>query len=136
MKKYTQYFISGTRNNGASYLYLSDTAPVELGEFVREVHMEFNCMPNDWIYKQILNALESDEPDLCEAFIEPDIYNCDLIEWTKNTIALEFLDQAIEEGHEFKGYIALVQWAQYEAIRRIYDLVAYFLHEHNEEEAE
>ena len=138
MKKYTQYFISSTRNDGASYLYLSDTAPVELREFVCEVHMELDCMPNDWIYEQIHNALELAErdEDLTEAFVEPDCYTADLKRWTLEPFADQFLDEALEHCEPFENYFKLLSWAQYEAIRRIYDLTATFIDEHNEEEAE
>lgn len=135
MKPFNKYFIENTRMTGQTYTCLSDEAPVALQEFIREVHKEFDCMPNDWIYSKILKAFESEEPDLREAFIEPDIWTVDLIEWTTNSFAHGLLDEALEQSTPFKSYFSLLSYAQYEAIQRINFMVQDFL-DKNEKEAE
>ena len=137
MKKYTQYFISGTRNDGASYLYLNNEAPVELGEFVREVHMEFDCAPNDWIYDQIYEALSLAEEgnDLIEMEVEADPYHGHLKAWTLEPFADSFINYMLERDR-FSSLFDLLSAAQGRAIGQIYSLTHCFIDEHNEEEAE
>ena len=69
--------------------------------------------------------------------LEPDVYNADLLKWiASNLIRSYYVDDALMEN-DFKSLWSLLQWAQLEEMREVYEIgfefVKWYLCEYKEE---
>lgn len=133
---YTEFFVHKNRVNGDSFVCLTDNAPKELQEIIRDIHEQdfFRSAPNDWIYKEIYWALAALRDDKIENInIEADIYHHELISWLDNSFAIQFYDWAVERMCKRNPYlIETLQVAQQEAKRLIYWNIHHFLENMND----
>lgn len=135
---YSQYFeIAQRKHNCTNFIRKTENAPKELQDFIYEIHQNagFDCLPNDWIYRFLKEAMEEIEelgimyeesytPLSC---VEPDIYNIDLIEWLKEPYALEYCNEALELGiTKGKDIIRMIGCGQYLMKDRIVTLIYEF----------
>lgn len=120
VKSYSDYFTAGTRADGSQFMKLVQDAPEELKEFIRSVHQDWNCLPNDWIYDKIHDAmcLYDDGYDLEDCEPDLDCYNSELIKWLENTYADAFCDQVIAE-YQPKTLFDIIRLAQHTAASEI-----------------
>ncbi len=134
---YTKYFKRGQRAATETvYYFLADNAPDHLENLVSEIHdlAVFDCLPNDWIYWTIKEAIGELENDSLEDInIEADSYESELMEWLQNRFAKEFCTEALTYG-EFKDFTDLVSQAQRDAKSVIYGFVSEYLETVDEEE--
>ena len=135
--QYSDYFeIKERTPTKEKFSCLKDNRPENLLEFIRDVHFNFdnNMLSNDWIYSIIHEAFldigkyydNEIDIDVILNEIEPDIYNYDLIEWAKNSFAMDIINEIIVE-YQAKDFIVLIQTAQIQAKCTIYQLVYDFI---------
>lgn len=134
---YTQYFESKTRNDGKQFVCLKDDAPIELQNLIHDIHYGefYRCLPNDWIYSMIWEALSAlKQDDIENVSFEANIYNHDLANWFADNCNAYAEEISYELCEEFEARSALyaIKMAQYEAKRRIYYAIADFLKEREE----
>lgn len=102
-----------------------DDAPEWLDEIVRSAHA--GIMPDDWTYEVIKEAFSdiSDEnTDSHEFGDSADIYNSDLLDWTRDFPgAAGYIDEAREELGDARDFYHSIQMGQYLARRMIFDRV-------------
>jgi len=131
-KEYYKHFEAASRGE-KSFIKLKDNAPEELGELIREIHFNHfgKCLPNDWIYKTIMEAFEElEENSLVDITIEADVYYTDLYKWLGEPFAHEFCNEAMEEAFCEKNEIySIISAGQYLAKNVIYTSVNDFIHE-------
>ncbi len=130
---YTQYFQQKTRvQTQQSFYCLKDERPEELHKLIFDIHHDHfdRCAPNDWIYEKIYDAfydLESGQDELEDITINSDPYNYHLIEWLNNPFAVGICDEIIEEFGEPTKILDLIERAQINASKLIYESVNDFL---------
>ena len=92
---YSQYFITKSRDCGHDFICTNEEAPKELKDLIQDIHMNgFNCMPNDWIYRTIMEAFEElEESKLEDIDISADSYYSDLYKWFGEPFAHEFCQE-------------------------------------------
>lgn len=137
MKLFSIHFKTAIRQStNEAFIKLKEDRPRELHQLVRDIHMHFESMPNDWIYITILEAFEELEQgeNIEDMNIEPDIYTGELIEWLGNRFAVDLVNQAKAEmgsRDNIEAEIAQGQWMAKDYIyREVYD----FIQEQNIEE--
>lgn len=128
-QNYSNYFKSNKRDNGETYVYLSDDRPEELQESVREAHGE--RLPNDFTYGSYADLLQKvteyevntidDLEDVRHEIVDGyvDIYTSDLTKWLHDDIHnVEYLNDVMENYEPKDGY-QLLSMAQYQAYDNI-----------------
>ena len=135
--KYSQYFQSAVRTSTQKeFIKLKEDAPKELETLIREIHFRIfeGCLPNDWIYKTILEAFEElEENKLDEINIEADCYYNDLYTWLGEPFAHGICNEYLEEfAYKTTKIYELIASAQWLAKDKIYNAVNEFMEEHNE----
>lgn len=139
-KKYSEYFIVKKRNEtNESFFSLSQDAPKELTKLVYDIHQDFDCLPNDWIYSIIVEAFEElEETPLDNCSYEADCYYNSLYKWFGEPYANELCSEYLTEfgcGIDTISMYTIIGNAQYLAKDRIYRFVDEFLEEHDKENA-
>lgn len=131
-KEYEEMFVSGTRQDGKSYVYLSDNASEELKESVRAAH--YSKLPNDWIYGtyadlmqkiteynlDTFDQLEDVRSEIVDSYV--DIYTHDLTAWlAENIDNVNYITEIIEDGDsdDITDGFELLSRAQYNAIDEV-----------------
>lgn len=115
------------RSDGTSYVCRKDGSPEWLKDLSRAAHGD--SFPDDWIYDQISNCLESISDNDCEddaleaAESAIDVYSSDLLDWAKGRCW--YVDDAIRDG---AGTLdaAIIQ-GQQTMIGEIFDSIVTFL---------
>lgn len=131
--EYSKFFETRKRaQTGESFIALTEDAPEELKQLVRDIHGRFGSMPNDWIYKVILEAFEDmeDVQDLDSCVIEADCYRWELIDWLQNHYAIQFIEEARETEGSDSSFEGMIQNGQTHAKYTIYQAVYIFLDNH------
>lgn len=131
-QEYSQYFETAKRINGDEFIRLTENVPKSLRNLIYNIHLHSfgGCLPNDWIYKIILEAFEELEIDSLEDInIEADPYNNDLANWLLNPFSSEYCQEAQEEGFvsDKSTIYERIGYGQELAKQRIYDTVNNFL---------
>ena|ERR1700753_3463803 len=118
--KFTQYFEIATRNNGEQYIFLKEDAPNNLKLIIYSIHEYFDCLPNDWIYSTIFEALQDlEDNSLEDCSIESNCYHTDLYKWFGEPYAKYLCDEALVEYGCTDIYDA-ISCAQRDVKQRIY----------------
>jgi len=133
IESYHNMFETKTRDNGESFVCMSDKASKELHDSVMEAHN--NQLPNDWTYstyESILSSmsnydiktvedLEENRSEIVDSLV--DVYTSDLTAWlNSNNYNVEYLTEAMKEWEPEDGF-RLLAMAQYMAIDEIYGYV-------------
>jgi len=92
----------GKRSDGSKYVCRKNGSPEWVTDLCRDAHGD--SFPDDWIYEQIANCLESildndcedDARDAAESAV--DVYDTDLLDWAKGRGW--YVDDAIRDGAE------------------------------------
>jgi hypothetical protein len=131
-KKWFEYFERRKRNNGDYFYCLTEGAPDELCNLVRDdIHRQLceEPIPNDWLYETIAEAFEAlEDDDIEDVSIESDVYDSMLLDWMKESYAQEFCIEAEEELGESHGDIlAKIGYGQWFLKTRIYEKVDKFM---------
>ncbi len=136
-KKYSDMFVSSTRDNGESYVYLKDEASEKLKDSVHEAHGD--SLPDDWIYGtyadlmqkiteyelKTIDDLENVRHEIVDSYV--DIYTADLTKWLASDIRnVHYLSDAISEGIADDGF-QLLTGAQFLAIDNVMNYVVELL---------
>lgn len=137
--EYSKYLVTKERDNGVKFFCCSDDAPEYINDLVQGVHFDLfdGCAPNDWIYEQIVHALDEleDKEDLEDITVEADIYYSDLYRWLQNRFASWCCDDAVAEGFaDGKEIDKTLQAGNWLAKDRIYRYVAEWIQERREEQ--
>lgn len=117
----------GDRGDGTKYVYRKDGSPEWLKDLCREAHGD--SFPDDWIYEQIANCLESISDNDCEddaleaAESAIDVYSSDLLDWAKGKVW--YVDEAIRDGARTMD--AAIMQGQQTMIGEIFDSIVTFL---------
>jgi hypothetical protein len=132
------YFVTGTRDSGATFVSLKEDRPEWLHEAVREAH--FGDLPNDWIYAECeavcdvfdagdFGETEEDEHDRIHEIVDGrvDIYTKDVFQWAADfclsTTYSNAEEAAKDMGVDLKAgmekTIQTIQYCAIEAITRI-----------------
>lgn len=130
-EQYEEMFISGKRQDGENYVYLSEDASEELKESVRQAHSD--RFPNDWIYgtyadlmQKVTNydlttndSLDDVRSEIVDDYV--DIYTHQLTAWLASDVNnVYYLTEVIEDGNtEVTDGHALLARAQYKAIDEV-----------------
>ena len=137
---YSQYLQTSKRVDGKIYVKCVEGTPEKLREFIRSLHMnEFDCLPNDWVYQVIMEALEQlegNDNDIDDCSFEADCYYSELQKWLGEPYAHGFCNEVMEFFDNSKDIYKVIGQGQYLAKRRIYEAVSEFLSEQNTEEEE
>jgi len=144
MKTYSKYFEYRNRageKQDSRFVGKTDDAPDELADLIRDVHFDHfdGALPNDWIYREILDAFETLEEngnDIENCCFDSDPYYSDLYRWFNNGFADEYCNEVLEGGilGEPKDIWAIIGAAQHFARERIYRAVSEFLEEQENKE--
>ncbi len=130
---YTQYFVEKTRSDGNKFVACTDDAPECIRDLIREIHFSFfdGCLPNDWIYKIIVEAFEElEENDLDDVYPESDCYYWELKKWFLEPFADKYVEEAMELG--LTRIYEVIGLAQTNAKQNIYYAVNEFLEQQRE----
>ena len=140
--KYNKMFETKERHSTREkFVCRKDVAPQELEELIYEIHKSLsNSLPDDWIYEVIHEAFYAIEGyysedtglDVILSDLQVDVYNNELIEWSKHVYA----QVAIEEMNEEVGgrdFITMIQNGQYHVKDYIYNAVYNFIEKNKEE---
>jgi hypothetical protein len=132
----SDYFVSGTRDNGETFVTLRDDRPEWLQDAVRDAHR--GTLPNDWIYAECLAAVEAyddstivddagDDGGMHEyADSRVDVYTKELYRWAAAVCLTDTWAEAEAEARETgmpeetERRIACIQ---YHAIRYIAEVM-------------
>jgi len=122
---YEKFFTKKKRDNGEEFWLVTDDAPEELTELIREAHDDM--FPDDYKYEFIRDALSDysnfEEPDEIMEVIEADPYTAGLTHWLASNInRVYYLTEAIEEFEPKDGFQAL-SLAQYREKSDVYQSV-------------
>lgn len=115
------------RSDGTSYVCRKDGSPEWLKDLSRAAHGD--SFPDDWIYDQISNCLESISGDDCEddaledAESAIDVYSSDLLDWAKGRGW--YVDDAIRDGA--RTLDAAIMQGQQTMIGEIFESIVVFL---------
>lgn len=132
-KTYNQYFLHAKRNNGEKFIKLNEEHPLELVEFMRQLHKKVDqTFPNDWIYKITYEAFlefELEGAEIETMVIESDIWCKESADWlADNTYAREFCNMGLEEGlAETKDICEIIECGQWLAKKFVYQQVWEFI---------
>lgn len=125
-----KYLVTGDRTQTQEeYLYTADEAPEWVKELVKNAHTIDDCLPNDYIYRFVSDALAliADAPDelnsedsvrdyLCDNVVnDVDVYNNELLKWIGNNLGFsEYVEETMNEYRDVKnlGFFVLLQRAQ------------------------
>ena len=117
----------GDRSDGTKYVYRKIGSPEWLKDLSRAAHGD--SFPDDWIYEQIANCLESisdnewEEDALEAAESAIDVYSSDLLDWAKGRGW--YVDDAIRDGAGTMD--AAIMQGQQTMIGEIFDSIVTFL---------
>lgn len=117
----------GDRGDGTKYIYRKDGSPEWLKDLCRAAHGD--SFPDDWIYEQIANCLESILDNDCEdealedAESAIDVYSSDLLDWARGRGW--YVDDAIRDGA--RTLDAAIMQGQQTMIGEIFDSIVTFL---------
>lgn len=130
---YSQYLKSKQRDNGESFVYMTDDRPQALHDAIYTAHGD--KMPDDWIFSTFADLLEKVTEYDCETVDElrdndydheiidgyVDIYTHELLQWLASDVDnLEYLAQAALDGWTVDdGTWQLLARAQYYAIEKV-----------------
>jgi hypothetical protein len=127
----SDYFVSGTRDNGETFVTLRDDRPEWLQDAVRDAHR--GTLPNDWTYAECLAAVEAyDESAIADDEMHDhvdarvDVYTKDLYQWAAAMCLTDTWSEAEAEARETgmpeetERRIACIQ---YHAIRYIAEVM-------------
>lgn len=131
---FSRFFVSKERGaSGDEFVQLSDSAPEFFREIIQSAHG--GMAPDDFRYKYIYESAiligESDEDSLYDPYIEPDIYNFDLLKWVSSNLnRVSYVDEAVNclgpsfgaKGAEF-SLMDTIRLGQVEERREVYFLV-------------
>ena len=115
------------RSDGTEYVCRKDGSPEWLKDLSRAAHGD--SFPDDWIYEQIANCLESISDNDCEydaleaAESALDVYSSDLLDWAKGRGW--YVDDAIRDGA--RTLDAAIMQGQQTMIVEIFDSIVTFL---------
>lgn len=144
-KDYTKWFVHKTRDDGSEFYCLHDNCSAEhsLYTLIYSIHNVgfYDCLPNDWIYKNIYMAFDrlqeccckSDFENACEE-IYSDWNHFTLLEWAKWNWAQEMIQEQFDEVGGFKDIFTPIRYAQENAIHLIYQYVWNFIQENKSTE--
>lgn len=117
----------GKRDDGTEYVRRKDGSPEWLKDLCRAAH--WDSLPDDWIYEQIANCLESISDNEWEDYaLEAaesaiDVYSSDLLDWAKGRGW--YVDDAIRDGA--RTLDAAIMQGQQTMIGEIFDSIVAFL---------
>ena len=117
----------GKRSDGSKYVCRKGGSPEWLKDLCKAAHGDF--FPDDWIYEQIANCLESISDNDCEddaleaAESAIDIYSSDLLDWAKGRGW--YVDDAIRDGA--RSMDAAIMQGQQTMIGEIFSSIVSFL---------
>jgi len=129
---YSKYLVAKKRDNGETFICMTDDRPQELHDAIYEAHD--GALPSDWVFGTFADLLEKiDEYDIetIEDLEETrheivdnyvDIYTHDLLQWLASDVGnLEYLEDAMAERHFVKedGAWQVLAYAQYLAIDEV-----------------
>lgn len=121
------YLERARRDDGSMYVCRKNGSPEWLKDLCRAAHGD--SFPDDWIYEQIANCLESISGDDCEddaledAESAIDVYSSDLLDWAKGR--RWYVDDAIRDGA--RTLDAAIMQGQQTMIGEIFDSIVTFL---------
>lgn len=133
---YSKYFITKKRGDN-DFIALSDDAPRELKQLIQDIHFDHfdGCLPNDWIYQITMHAFDDydnyeDKEDFVNQ-VEADVYYHDLKRWMQEPFSFQWIDYCLDCFGAPLDACNMVQGAQLEAKRTIYQAVVNFMEENN-----
>lgn len=138
-REYRKYFETTFRADGIECMCKTDDHPEDLDNLIYSIHEELDAMPNDWIYRIILEAFEAmEEEDYTweDCTIESDVYNSDLYKWFGEPYAPGFIEQYVTELSDTKDIWTMISGGQWLAMERIYQMVSDFINEPVADEVE
>ena len=115
------------RSDGTEYVCRKDGSPEWLKDLCRAAHGD--SFPDDWIYEQIANCLESISDNDCEddaleaAESAIDVYSSDLLDWARGRGW--YVDDAIRDGA--RTLDAAIMQGQQTMIGEIFSSIVSFL---------
>lgn len=133
-----KYLKTKKRDNGESFICQADNAPEWFNDLCREAHS--GMLPDDYKYEFISDALyaiseSSEDNDVQEIQLEPDIYNSDLLQWLSSSNSrTEYVDQASDNFGPSKDIISGISMGQYEEKQEVLSIVIAQLNEQIEDE--
>lgn len=117
----------GKRSDGSEYVFRKSGSPEWIKDLSRAAHGD--SFPDDWIYEQIANCLESISDNDCEdgareaAESAIDVYSSDLLDWANGRGW--YVDDAIRDGAGTMD--AAIMQGQQTMIGEIFESIVTFL---------
>ena len=121
------YLERARRGDGSRYVRRKNGSPEWVADLCRKAHGD--SFPDDWIYEQIANCLESILDNDCEyeardaAESAVDVYDTDLLDWANGRA--EYVDDAIRDGA--KDLSSAIMLGQQTMIGEIFSAIVSFL---------
>lgn len=121
------YLERACRGDGSMYVCRKNGSPEWVTDLCRDAHGD--SFPDDWIYEQIANCLESILDNDCEygardaAESAGDVYSSDLLDWARGRGW--YVDEAIRDGARTMD--AAIMQGQQTMIGEIFDSIVTFL---------
>jgi hypothetical protein len=128
MTTYSDYFVTGTRDDGTSFVSLRDDRPDWLQQAVYDAHDDE--MPNDWRYamcERIVSAIDdgvTGVDELVDSLV--DTWTADRLAWLSDNIGrVSYVDDAIDDGLVdcSAGLVAMIGVGQYVTISQMVDVI-------------
>lgn len=127
-KKYYKFFERKYRGEDNCIFVLTDEAPIDLVEFMKNLHDGKSLVPNDWLYAMAYEAfLDLHIDDIDHASVEPDPYHSQLISWLSNEFAADYCTEVMNSYGPFESFWDLVGYSQWIAKQAIYERVDQFI---------
>ena len=133
---YIKYFkVSKRATTGYEFIKLTDDAPENLKDLVRNIHLNFGVLPNDWIYLIIMEAFEElEDNDIDKITIEADCYYHDLYKWFGEPFAHALVNEYLSEiGSDCRNIYEIIGHGQSYCKDLIYNEVNNFITNEMEE---